>query len=538
MGERNKEERMKIARSLDTVHTHNFKETKRYLVDPYQFLSNLKNKIKKWKLAFIATVLIGILVHIFAITNILPNHDGINNIFATQDNVRLGRWFLKYACGISSYYTLPSLISIISIGILGIVSALLVELFQVKKKLNIILLSAIVVTYPTIASAFSYMFTADGYMIALLLATISVLLANKYKYGFLIGSFCVCLSLGIYQAYISVTIILCILQILDKLTTKATTKEIMLQIGKYIAMGVIGFVSYYIILEIVLHVRNLELSSYQGINSLSNLSIENFLQGVKQVYNDFISFIYQTRFHKNNILVLVSNIIVVFILVYLYIKKYRYQRSYKKIVNNILLIVLILVVPIGLNIISLLSAETEYHLLMRYAWCLCYIYCIVLLDKANIKSNIIKWLGILATLCIIGNYIIVDNIAYFNLYYKFQKSYSIAFKLSERIENYEGYNQNMPIAIIGRPDKGKYPSTNVADKIIQNITGANGNLMASDSKQYQSIFSNYLNMKITIASNESIEAIQETEEFQNMPTYPEEESIAVINEVLVIKLSN
>ncbi len=96
----------------------------------------------------------------------------------------------------------------------------------------------------------------------------------------------------------------------------------------------------------------------------------------------------------------------------------------------------------------------------------------------------------------------------------------------------------MPIAIIGRPDKEKYPSTNVADKVIQNITGANRNLMASDSKHYQSIFSNYLNMKIKIASNEQIEAIQETEEFQNMPTYPEEESIAVINEVLVIKLSD
>lgn len=65
-------------------------------------LSNLKNKIKKeWKLAFIATVLIGILVHLFAITNILPNHDGINNIFATQDNVKLGRWL--YDCFTVSY---------------------------------------------------------------------------------------------------------------------------------------------------------------------------------------------------------------------------------------------------------------------------------------------------------------------------------------------------------------------------------------------------------------------------------------------------
>lgn len=44
-----KERRRKTIRTLKPLilYTHNFKELKTHLVDPYQLLSNLKNKIKK-----------------------------------------------------------------------------------------------------------------------------------------------------------------------------------------------------------------------------------------------------------------------------------------------------------------------------------------------------------------------------------------------------------------------------------------------------------------------------------------------------------
>ena len=121
-------------------------------------------------------------------------------------------------------------------------------------------------------------------------------------------------------------------------------------------------------------------------------------------------------------------------IVVIYIYNYVVNKSYKKILNNILLVIIILIIPIGLNILSLLSSDTKYHLLMRYAWCLFYILLVILLDKYNLKFKVIQWLSIVALLCITYNFIIVDNIAYFNAYYKFEKSYSIAFKISERIE--------------------------------------------------------------------------------------------------------
>ena len=67
-----------------------------------------KEKIKKeWKIAFLAAFLGCLLVHIFKFTNTLPNHDSLFNVYADQNVIGSGRWFLQYACGISSYFDLP-----------------------------------------------------------------------------------------------------------------------------------------------------------------------------------------------------------------------------------------------------------------------------------------------------------------------------------------------------------------------------------------------------------------------------------------------
>ena len=145
--------------------------------------------------------------------------------------------------------------------------------------------------------------------------------------------------------------------------------------------------------------------------------------------------------------------------------------------------------------------------------------------------------SIVALLCITYNFIIVDNIAYFNAYYKFEKSYSIAFKISEKIETFDGYNINMPIAIIGMPDSEKYPSTNITRNITYGITGTEGNLTATKTEHYRTILSNYLNLNVVPADSGLIDEIRKTDEFKEMPTYPDEESIKIIDNILVVKLS-
>lgn len=70
-------------------------------------LEYYKNNIKKtWKIAFFSTVFVFLLVHLFKITNTLPNHDSYYNIYTDQNMTGSGRWFLQYVCGISSFLIL------------------------------------------------------------------------------------------------------------------------------------------------------------------------------------------------------------------------------------------------------------------------------------------------------------------------------------------------------------------------------------------------------------------------------------------------
>ena len=64
------------------------------------------------------------------------------------------------------------------------------------------------------------------------------------------------------------------------------------------------------------------------------------------------------------------------------------------------------------------------------------------------------------------------------------------------------------------------------------------NLSAERTEHYKTIWSNWLNLIILPASSAQIIEVEVSEECKNMPTYPDENSIKIINDVLVIKLSD
>lgn len=136
---------------------------------PTQLWQKGKERIKpEWKLAFMAAVLIGLMVHLPMMLSDIPNHDGLDSMYFDQNMITSGRWFLTVACGFSSYYSLPWLTSIFSILILGVTAAVLVETLQLKDRIRIVLVSGLLAVFPAIASTFAYVFTMDGYMLALL----------------------------------------------------------------------------------------------------------------------------------------------------------------------------------------------------------------------------------------------------------------------------------------------------------------------------------------------------------------------------------
>ena len=81
---------------------------------------------------------------------------------------------------------------------------LLVELLQIRQKSYAVLLGALLIAFPAMASLFAYMFTAPYYMFAVLLMIVAVYTAVRYPYGYLPAIVIIAFSMGIYQTYFGV----------------------------------------------------------------------------------------------------------------------------------------------------------------------------------------------------------------------------------------------------------------------------------------------------------------------------------------------
>ena len=331
----------------------------------------LKLHIKKeWKTAFLATFIMGLLIHMPMMLRDIPNHDGLDSIYFDQNMITSGRWFLTVACGISSYFSLPWLIGLLALLYLALTSAALVEFLEVKKTTAIILISGLLVSFPAIASTFAYVFTMDGYMMALLLAVLSVVLTKKYRFGFVAGAVCLACSMGIYQAYLPFAVLLCIYGVLMIAMDKENLKEKIVKSLRYLFMGIAGAAGYYIILQILLKVQGKELASYQGISGLENVERIGLLEIFVKMYRDFVAFSLKGNVLINNVFSLVAVCGLVFIAIVTAVVLIVRNAWWKKAWFYVLLVLLAVGLPISTNIILLVSPDVTYHVLMRYQWVL------------------------------------------------------------------------------------------------------------------------------------------------------------------------
>ena len=158
---------------------------------PWDFFQSSRTKIKNtWKIAFLSAFVLGILIHLPVMLSDIPNHDGLSSMYFDQNMITSGRWFLSVACGFSSYFTIPWIIGLIGLLWLALAAVVLTELLELTDPPVITAVSGLLVSFPALASTFAYVFTMDGYMMALFLAILAVLFTKKYKKGWLAGAVC------------------------------------------------------------------------------------------------------------------------------------------------------------------------------------------------------------------------------------------------------------------------------------------------------------------------------------------------------------
>ncbi|WP_047984678.1 glucosyltransferase domain-containing protein [Ornithinibacillus californiensis] len=492
---------------------------------------------KEWKIAFYSTVIIGFLTHMYVFTNMLPNHDGLINIYSEQQKYSSGRFFLSQSSGITSFFDLPWIIGVFSILYLSITSVLYVELFRLKQTSAIILSSGLIVTFPTVASTFSYMFTADAYMAGILLAFLAIFVTQKYKFGFLAGGLILYISVGIYQANLSVLLTIITLWFINELLVHRKYKPLIFELSRLVIMGVIGMVLYAITFKI--YQQHGEITSYQGLNQIGGQlgGIKDNLRTIKETVNDFFLRGFVSDFPVNlfevlNIFLLILIVIGIIVL---------FIQHKLSILKTTLLVTSLVLLPVFSYILYFVSPGVSYHMLMVMALVSIYLVPIIFyerLDKPNALGKLFSWGAVITLALVIFNFAIISNIAYFNMTLKYEKSYSLANRILDRVEETEGYEKVTKLAIIGRKPVHTNISTDRVTQSIPKMTGAMGEVFLVQPYHFSAMLENQLGTKIGLVNREELDSLKASDLVQEMVPWPSKESIQIIGEVAIIKLSD
>lgn len=509
--------------------------------NPSQIWEWLKLHIKKnSKLAFLSAFIIGLLVHAPVMLSDIPNHDGLDSLYFDQNMITSGRWFLTIACGFSSYFTVPWLIGLLGILFLAVAAVALVEFLEVEQGWAVVLISGMLVTFPALSSTFAYVFTLDGYMMALLFAVLSVLCVKKWRKGFIAGGIFLAFSMGIYQSYLPFAVLLSIYGILMIIISCRPLKEKFFEGLKYLYMGIIGVAGYYIVLQILLKVQGKELATYQGIDGMGAGFGSGFLSSVKSMYVDFFDFTLGGNVLMNNVFSAIVLVLLVLVTVLTVASLFVTKKWYKSPWFYAVIVLLVAGIPVATNLIYVISPNVTYHLLMRYQWVLFPICMMAFVSKhvSEKFSGHTQWILLVCSGILVFNFVVTDQIAYSNLEKKYEKTYAYCLRLLDRIEQTQGYYPGIPIAMVGVVGDEQFPITDLTSHVTWNMIGMTGDNLIYTSRNYQLFMQAYLGATLNLLPAEAMAEMYYNEEYIAMDSFPGENSVKIIDGVMYIKTEN
>ena len=261
---------------------------------PEKVLKKIQSSIlPQWKVCFFAAILAGLLAHLYKITGWIPNWDSLVFRYDPQNMVALGRWFLPVVCSFSSFYDLPFLNGIIAIFFHALGAVCICRILKVQTRATALMIGAMIATFPTVTSVMMYNYVADGYSIAFFLSTLAVYFMVKDQPRYILSAILIALSTGIYQAYITVTIMLILMKMIDDMVYQnVSLPTLFKKAGFMLLTGIGGMALYFGVMKLSLHFCSAQLLEYQGLNQIgSNLDLLGSLYTIKETFmNCFFDF--------------------------------------------------------------------------------------------------------------------------------------------------------------------------------------------------------------------------------------------------------
>ena len=503
------------------------------------FIKIKKSILPEYKICFLSALFIGLLAHLYKLVNHLPNWDSLVFRYDAQNMTHLGRWFLSPVCALTSFYDLPFLNGFVALLFYALGAVCIIKIFKIRNKIASFLIGALIISFPTVTSTLFYSYVADGYAIAFFMSTLAALFLTCEKPRYLISICLICLSAAIYQAYITVTVLLLVFRLIDEIIFQnekpvKTFKKCL----KFLLSGLSGILLYYVLLNLILHFTNTQLLDYQGVSSSLSLSSLNLYDALINARNIFLNYFFD--FSKGANLFAILNVIIfaiAFVFTLLFIIS---NKIFNNVYKALLLFALVIAMHFGGEILVFINPNVDYHNLMKMGFSCFYVYFIVLYERANEKQSAIQcWTILIISLFVIFNQIVISNVSYHKAQLSWDKSFAELIRICDRIETTDKSNECDEILVIGYLEESRPYSA----YLPPDITGTtDGYVLRHDSEEMgqsvvTSALNDYCSKDYKFLAGEEKQTLLKNETVQNMNTWPNDNSVAVVDGVIVLKLS-
>ncbi|MDO4189015.1 MAG: glucosyltransferase domain-containing protein [Lachnospiraceae bacterium] len=500
--------------------------------------SAYKELSKYQKIAFITAIICGVFSHGYALGNNYIYHDAtiLNGLGTTFG---LGRWALGYCGEINNLMFgnlhLPFFNIAASLVLLALSAMVVVKTLCIESDFLAGFIGGIFSVYPVVTSTFAYNFSATYYFLALLLAVMAVAVCDSYidiKAIILLT-----LSAGFYQAYLSVAVTLALSIILiDLLTSDKELIDIVRKGVKYIITFVLSLILYLVINKISLIIMKPPATGYQGAENMGALNLSKIPGRLVQTYLHF----FYIKWNGINAASCMWVFTILFLVVAATVAILCVIKEKLPAAKIGLFLLGVIVMPIAVNLVYLMSTDENYsiHTLMRFATVFVLILPAVLMEKlSKNRFQIPSAVCAIFLTVITVSYIYSNNAAYIKMNLVQEEMKSFFTVLETRICQTEGFDDNMPVVFSG---EFKIVDENMTDinEVYPDIVILGYEYNARDLINRES-WKNYMKYRTGFAPQiiDMPADIASSEEFASLKVYPDDDSIAIINGIVVVKLS-
>ena len=503
---------------------------------------------KEYKTAFVSTFIITMLIHLYKFTNTLPNHDSLYAYYSDQNVLGSGRWALSWACGISSYWDLPWIIGLLSCVFIALTVVVIVALFQLKNPVLIGLIGALLAASPATTETFFFLFAADGYMIAMFLAALTVYFYRMEETRIsrlLLSGICICISCGIYQAYVSFALLLAVCYFIDSLLQNNHSKqECFKWVLRQVIIYTISLAGYYVIWKLCMHFSGTVANDYQGISKVGRISasllVNGLLNSIKSTILYFLQWdVLENGFTLYSVLSILFLLIMAAGLVISCIKSGILKRTWAVV---LLLLCLIAVIPFAC-MWCFTSDSVKYRAMMLQSLTLLFVLTAVLYErwaKPAAKDAVCLFL-----ILVLFNNALMANISYFYMNLCYEYTYAEGSEMMVRIHTLQEQYDFEKIAVVGTRlqevqhedfDSETHKMLNTGK--IHILSGLLEKTLLFDSEHTVRFLQATFGMELEPLDFAQRSELLHKEDVQTMGCWPSGDSVAVIDDVLVIKLSD